>query len=290
MTIKNNYLIKNLDDALNTSALLKKHYGRFLQELVHSTFLIAYEESDPIILDVDGRSYAFIFTDEDEFRKSFPNDKFQSGELEMDTLIHIIKGRKLDGYILNASSQNFYMNRKLLNGLDDIPCECLSCESYDNEMLKQIRDSVNNEHIEWSIEMKDDLSIILERISEITMFALVVSDRDMDILEVNGMVQTFGITEDYDFYTHNGYVALFTGEYMTQFVETSKFKYLAVANVSSLAHHAISQELKGVIINPGHGDYIISTDELLKNWNFINTWCNDERLGWARYNFFRIDK
>ena len=82
------------------------------------------------------------------------------------------------------------------------------------------------------------------------LFGLVISDRDMDILEEDGMIETRGLLDKYDFYHHNRYVALFTSERGLRNVETPKFRYLSLVDFALIAHHSIKNELEGIVKIP----------------------------------------
>ena len=106
--------------------------------------------------------------------------------------------------------------------------------------------------------------------SSTVLFALVESDNDMGILESNGIIETYGLIDKYDYHTHKGHVALFTREDKVKSVETSKFKYLSIVNFASLVHYVIKQELGGIVINPDEDSYDLPIEVLIRNWSLIN--------------------
>lgn len=288
--MKNNYLIRNLDKVMDIAGQLRKCQNQFMGELIHSSFLIAHdEEMKPIIISIDCKEYALIFSSQEEFVKAFPGDNVSSLELGMNALVEILKQNRLGGYILNISSQNFYLTGSLLKGLDDLPSNLYSSnKTYTTDELKKLRHSIDNSHVEEFIRSPGTFNEFLGMMSKEVLFALVESDRDMDILECGGIIDTCGLEDKYDYYSHDGYVALFTREKMIKEVQTLKFRYLSLANFTSLVHHAIKQELRGIVINPYEECYVVPIDVLVENWSLINRTCWDERLASADYHVFLI--
>ena len=289
--LKNNYLIKDLDRFLELSDKIKECHSHLMVELVHSSFLIAHEEDmKPIILSIDGKEYALIFSSQDEFDRAFPNDNVLPLELGLKTLVEILKQNGLGGYILNISSQNFYLTGSLLKSLNDLPSDLYSSsKTYTSDELKALRDSIDNRQVEGFIQSPGTFHEFFEMMSSTVLFALVESDRDMGILEYDGVIDTCGLEDKYDYYSHNQYVALFTRQDNMKNVATSKFSYLALANFTSLVHFTIKQEFEGIIVNPDDEGYVVPVEALIKNWSFINRTCWDERLASADYNVFMIE-
>ena len=289
--LKNNYLTKNLDSFLELSVEMKRSYNQFMSELIHSSFLIAFDEiTCPVILSINNKDYALIFTSLEEFKKTFPFKEDSFLDCEFASLKDLLDCFNLEGYILNVSTQNFYITKKFLNGLDNIPSNLVSfSEEYSAEELKCLKDSINNEILEEFIKDSRGYLELFDIISSSPLFALVVSDKDMGILESDGMIRTYGIDDGYDYYTHNQYVSVFTSKNRLKEIPTSKFKYLSLVDFASLAHVAINQEYEGIIINPGEESYIVPVDILLKNWGMISQTCGDKRLVSAKHNLFLIE-
>ena len=291
MQAKNDFLIKSLDDYLDLAASMRQRHDRFISELMHSSFLIAHDERHlPITLSLNNRDFAFIFTSGEEFKKTFPDAEEPYMKIKLAALKSILKPFNLEGFILNVSSQNFYITRELLNSLDDIPADFVSpCGGYSCDELKKLRSSIDNGNLEDFIKNPKGYSELFDIISSTALFGMMVSDKDMDVLEHDGIIGTFGIDHKYDFHTHNDYVSAFTSEDKLKEIETSKFRYSSLVNFPSLVHFTINRELKGVILNPGHDDYIIPTEALLKYWGLINRTCWNDRLAASMYDLFSIE-
>lgn len=292
MKIKNNYLTKNLDNFLDMLVPFQKSYNQVISEIIHSSFLIAHdEEHQPVIMDIDNKKYAFIFTDHDEFRQTFPSKDVSAMKFELNILKSILKGFKLEAFILNVSSHNIYLTRKFLNNLNNLPSFRIDFEeSYSPEDLLMLKESTDNGDLEEFLQNPGDIRQLIDMISSTALFGLVVSDKDMDILERDGVIHAFTVPDRYELYVHDRYYALFTSEEKIAKVKTSKFEYFSFVNFASIVHDCIKQEFKGIIINPGSDDYIIPTEKLLKAWNLINETCNDSKLGLADDIIFMLEE
>lgn len=287
----NAYMTKSLDNFLNISVEFKKSYNQFISELIHSSLLIAHdEEHKPIVFTIDGKDYGLVFTSPEEYEKTFPSGDESYLDFDLSAMKEIIKGFKLDGCILNISNQNFYLTKKILNNLDILPRDCIcSDDSYSCDELKELKNSIDNEILEEFMKNPGTCRELFEIISSTVLFGLMESDKDMSILEYDGMIDTMFANDKYDWHIHNRHVALFTSENRLKGIKTSKFKYLALANFASIAHVAINRELEGIVINPGDEEYIIPVDTLIRNWSLIYRTCWDERLISAKYSLFSIE-
>ena len=289
--VTNSYLISNLDDFMELSDVVKKCRSRIISELVHSSFFIAQDENHMLItISLDNRKYAFIFTDDDEFKKAFPADESSSRVFEFTTLKNILNAFKLDGYILNVSSQNMYITKKFINALKDLPSDITDhSDAYSSQELKSLRITTDNGDVEEFIRNHGNCMELFQTVSYNPLFALIESDNDMGILECDGMIDTFGLESKHDFHSHEGYVCMFTSEKHMGDIETSKFSYLALVDLATAAHYAIKHESRGIILNPGIDNYIIPVETLLEYWPLINRTCHNDKLVTAKHIFFVID-
>ncbi len=289
--IRNKYLIENLDGFLEMQIALKQKYNRLISEMIHSSFIVAHDlDLKPVEMSLDGKRYVFIFTDEEEFIKAFPADDVVAMDFEFNVLKGFINYDKFDGLILNVSSHNFYLTGKFLNDLEDVPCSSIDHSgAYSSEELKLMKNLANNEILEQFIKGSGNFSELIELISSNVLFALAVSDKDMDILEFDGVIETWGLDDRFEYYSHDQYVALFTTESKMNDIETSKFKYISLVDFATIVHYTIKNEFEGIIINPDDENYIIPIELLLKNWALINQTCFDYNLVTAKNTLFVID-
>ncbi|WP_298523423.1 SseB family protein [uncultured Methanobrevibacter sp.] len=287
----NKYLTKNLDCFLDLSVTLKRYRDRFVSELINSSLLIAHDENIiPITLILDSEKYGFIFTDVEEFKKAFPDASSSSLDFEFSTLKEILNDFKMDGFILNVSTQNIYLTKKFINNLNDLPSNILDCsDAYSAEELQSLKDSLNNGKVEDFIKNSGNFIQLLKIISSNPLFGLMVCDNDMSIIECDGVIDTFGLTDKYDFYNQNQHVALFTDESRLKNVKTDKFKYLSLVDLSVVAHYSIKHELGGIAINPCDENYMIPTEILVEHWPLINRMCYNKRLISGKRYLFTFD-
>ena len=289
--IRNRYVLENLDGFLEMQIALKQKYDRLISEMIHSSFIVAHDmDYKPVEMLLDGKRYAFIFTDEEEFIKAFPSE----GILPMDFEFNVFKGfinyDKFDGLILNVSTHNFYLTGEFINGLKDIPNSSINhSDAYSSEELKMMKNLANNEKLEQFIKGSGNFSELIELISSNVLFALAVSDKDMGILEFDGVIETWGLDDRFEYYTHDQYVALFTNENKLRDIETAKFKYSALVDFATIVHYTIKNEFKGIVINPDDENYVISIETLIRNWTLINRTCFDFNLVTAKNTIFVID-
>lgn len=288
--MNNRYLTEGLNDLLELTDMLREAQDRFVSELIHSSFYLALDEKmNPIRLSINNNDYAFIFTSPEEFDKTYPSEDVPSMDIELSSLMDIIGLYKLDGLILNVSSQNFYLTKKFLKGLSDLPSNItLSSEAYSTEELKRLRKSIDNGHVEDFIRNPNNYIEFFEMMSSAVLFAVVESESDMDILEHDGIVDTFGLDTKLDYYAHRQNVVLFTSEDKAKRIKTSKFRYLSLVNFATLVHYAIKNEFEGITINPNEENYVVPVDVLIRNWALINRTCWDERMVSAGHNLFQI--
>ena len=113
--MNNKYLAQNLDSLIGLADMMWEVHGKFVSELIHSSFFLAVDEGmDPLKLSINNEEYAFIFTSPEEFDMAYPSEDVPAIEMEFSALVDFLEPYGLDGYILNVSSQNFYMTRKFL--------------------------------------------------------------------------------------------------------------------------------------------------------------------------------
>lgn len=292
MAPKNTYLMESFDEFMKTQLILRQHHDRFISEIIHSSFLLAIDkELKTVALSLDNRKYAFIFTDADEFEKAFPADDMMAIDYDLDVLIGILNKEKFDALILNVSSHNFYLTREFLNNLKDVPNTSIIDHSgaYSSEELKFLKNSANNKKVEEFIRCPGEFSRLVEIISSNVLFGLVISDKDMDILECDGVIETWCLVGNFDLYSHEKYAALFTSEDKLKNIETSKFKYLSLVDFATIVHHSIKNEFKGIVINPGEENYLIPVEMLIENWSLIYQTCFDYDLVTAKNTLFMLD-
>ena len=288
--MNNRYLTEGLNDFLDLTDMLREAQDRFVSELIHSSFYLALDEKmNPLRLSINNNDYAFIFTSPEEFDKAYPREDVPSMDIGLSSLMDIIHIYKLDGLILNVSTQNFYLTKKFLKGLNDLPSNItLSSEAYSTEELKRLRKSIDNRYVEDFIRKSNNYMEFFEMMSSAVLFAVVESESDMGILEHDGIVDTFGLDNKPDYYTHSQNVALFTSEDKAKGIKTSKFRYLCLVNFAALVHYAIKNEFEGITINPNEENYVVPIDVLIRNWALINRTCWDERMVSAGHNLFQI--
>ena len=71
-------------------------------------------------------------------------------------------------------------------------------------------------------------------------------------------------------------------------IETAKFKYAQVVNLSMLVNFVLSEDMDGIILNPSSDDVLIPRQKLLSYSVGFEKYCDDERLSDSMYYIFTL--
>lgn len=84
------------------------------------------------------------------------------------------------------------------------------------------------------------------------------------------------------------YATVFSSEDKIRNVKTDSFRYSQIVNISMLVNFALTEDMDGIILNPGSDDILISRLTLLKYSLGFERYANDERLCESIYYMFPI--
>lgn len=270
-------------------------------EFEHSSLIIAgdliSDDECMLTVDLDGGSYALLFTDMDEFRKAIAPGE----SVAQDNLFGIYKlllpKLDLDGFILNIQSEGFIFRNEMFELIDYMPIiKSSSAEPYTTFELKQIRDSINNESIEAFVENPNNIGRyeeLFEEMSNSTMLTMVLSDMDLLPEGHDGVIETeeAGSHGFLHMETLGGtYVAIYTSEAKMANIDTPLNKFSQVINPALITYFVLNNDMDGLIINPNSDDVLITREVLLEYSRLIQLTCNDPKLSTGMRHMFAVEE
>ncbi len=278
------------DDAIN----------RIGAELAHSCLIIAGDViGDGIAIksiDVQGERYGLLFTDMDEFAKVFPDYDVGSHMNSIDVYLDMLADLDLDGFVINLKGERFILPAEGIEGFIAKPQNRYpSDDSYTSGELKKLRDSIDNSSLERFIENPKNLGRYEElfaKMSASTILALRLSSRNLDGLAKNGMIS---LDEDRPVgFLHSEriggrYATVFTSEERMASIDTPFNRYLQIVNFSQMTFFILSEDMDGIVINPGEENIVITRDVLLEFSPLLERTCNDSRLNSSVHHMFLLE-
>ncbi len=284
----------------NYENLTAEIFERFINELKHSCMILAADmTSDDMrfrVFEHDGKEYGLLFTDMNEFRKSFSSEECESYSCDFELYQKIVEMDLLDGFLINPESEAFILKKEIFKQIKDLPEHSYDEDnSYITEELKRLHDSIDNHELEEFIKDPSNIGSYEElfaMMSKSTMLTLMLSDRDLGDLMVDGainMMETGPVAFLYLDEVGGQYATLYTSHEKMKSVATEMHKYSQIVNVSLMANFILNDDMDGIIINPGLENIILSRDVLLEHSGLLEKVCNDSRLNSAIFHMFEID-
>ena len=298
--IKHENLKKSLEEIYN-SDLTDEMIDRFLNELRHSNLILAADIGESEIkfslVPVDGRDYGMLFTDMDEFRKTFSDEEFGSQYYDFKVYQMLVEESMVDGFIVNPGSVGFLMKKELILALDELPeHEFSSDDVYSASELKHLKDSIDNADLEAFIEDPSNIGMydeLFEKISNSTLLTLMVSDDDLTSYLHDGVIcleKTGPLGYLYIDEIGGEYATVYTSQDKIANVSTSQNKYCQIVNFSQMAGFVLNDDMDGIIINPNCENILLTRDVLMEYYPVLEKTCNDSRLNTAIFHMFSIDE
>ena len=276
-------------------------YRRLFEEFKYSNLICAGEMKDDefkffTCSFIPGMSLAAVFTDMNELRKVFPDFETETHEFPFHSYIEIMKKSNLYGMIVNAESEAFLMPTDAIENMDEILIPSFSCEdSYTSAELKDLKDSLNNENLESFIKNPENIAKyedLFDLIAKSTLLTLVVSYRDLNDYEENGIIEmekTGPLGYHYLDKTGGKYSTVFTSEAKIGDVDIRMHKYSEIVNFAQMVCSVLTDDLDGMIINPGSENVVLTRDVLLEFSSLIVMTCNDSKLNSGIRNMFTME-
>lgn len=296
--IKHNNLRKTLEDLhVEVDEIEDSVIERFVNEIKHSSLIIAADKTEDDInfrvFEFEGEDYGVLFTDMDEFRKSFSDDECESHMYDFAIYQKMVELGLLEGFLINPESECFLLKKELILKITDLPEHVYDDEdAYNSKELKQIYDSIDNSKLEEFIENKDNIGRydeLFEHISNSVMLTLMISADDLTEYASDGvisMLKTGPLAFLYIDEVGGQYSTLFTSLDKMNFIDTDLNKYSQIVNVSIMTNFILNDDMDGIIINPGSDNILLTREILFEYSPLLEKTCNDARLNSAIFHLF----
>lgn len=296
--IKHNNLRKTLENLhVEVDEIEDSVIERFVNEIKHSSLIIAADKTEDDInfrvFEFEGEDYGVLFTDMDEFRKSFSDDECESHMYDFAIYQKMVELGLIEGFLINPESECFLLKKELILKITDLPEHVYDDEdAYTSKELKQIYDSIDNSQLEEFIENKDNIGRfdeLFEHISNSVMLTLMISADDLTEYASDGvisMLKTGPLAFLYIDEVGGQYSTLFTSLDKMNFIDTDLNKYSQIVNVSIMTNFILNDDMDGIIINPGSDNILLTREILFEYSPLLEKTCNDARLNSAIFHLF----
>ena len=274
---------------------------RIFQELKYSWLLtpakVSGDVANPMFMDTPMGKYGALFTDIDEFRKEFPDFETGFKAFPFPAYLDYLNRSDMKGFIINFRSDGFLFTGEWEDLLGEMPeIEYSTDGAYTSDELKRLRDSVDNENLEEFIANPQNIGKyeeLFEIMSDSTLLTFIVSDEDLSHYAEDGVIPTRE-----NGYLGNHYMEGLGGKYGTIYtsedkisrVDLAKNKYSQIVNLSQMMYSVLTDDMDGIIINPGEENVILTREVLLDFSDVIEKTCNDSRLNSAINYMFEMEE
>lgn len=285
----------------NNNELTEELTLRLIHEFRYSNLYIPAKRDEfglnfIIYEDDNGLKLTPLFTDPNEFRKFF-NDDEDIGLMQnsFELYQNILKTTDIEGYILNPATEKYVFSKEFLLDIKNIPkTNFYSTNTYTIDELMNLKDS-KNESLENFIKNPQNVGnyeALFEQLSNSNLLTMMISDVDLTSKAKDGVISMMDSGPLAQMYTDEVggvYATIFSGEDKIKAVETDKFRYSQVVNLAMLVNFVLSEDMEGIVLNPGSDDVLIPRLTLLRYSLGFEKFANDEKLSNTIYYMFLID-
>lgn len=285
----------------NNNELTEELTLRLIHEFRYSNLYIPAKRDEfglnfIIYEDDNGLKLTPLFTDPNEFRKFF-NDDEDIGLMQnsFELYQNILKTTDIEGYILNPATEKYVFSKEFLLDIKNIPkTNFYSTNTYTIDELMNLKDS-KNESLENFIKNPQNAGnyeALFEQLSNSNLLTMMISDVDLTSKAKDGVISMMDSGPLAQMYTDEVggvYATIFSGEDKIKAVETDKFRYSQVVNLAMLVNFVLSEDMEGIVLNPGSDDVLIPRLTLLRYSLGFEKFANDEKLSNTIYYMFLID-
>ena len=275
-------------------------FERFINELKHSYLIIAADMSadgfDFQGFEDEGKDYGVLFTDMDEFRKTFSDDESGSQPFVFEVYKSMVEENFIDGFVINPGTESFLMKKDLFSYVSDLPkFDYNADDSYSTEELIKIRDNIDNSSLERFISDPSNIGRyeeLFERISNSVLLTLMVSREDLSGSAVDGVIKIDDPENPSSLYKDEiggKYATAYTSQKKMENVETGMNNYYQIINFSFMTNFVLNEDMDGIIINPGLENIILTRDVLLQYSSLLEKTCDDSRLNSGIFHLFMME-
>ena len=300
--IRHENLRKAFEKFINTDMdeLTDEDGERLLNELKHSCLIIAADridgDMDFRVLEIGEKEYGILFSDMDEFRKTFSDDECESYSFDFEIYQKALECGLFDGFLFNPNSEGLLIEKELFLRITDLPQSVHDHDhAYKTEELVQLRKSIDNGKLEQFLADSSNIGNyegLINCMADSVMLTLMLSRDDLRDYADDGiinMAETGPLGFLYTDEVGGQYSTLFTSEEKMKSVDTEYMKYFQIVNVSMMTNFVLNDDMDGIIINPGSDNVLLSRDVLLEYSSFIEKACNDEKLNSAIFHLFLME-
>lgn len=271
-----------------------------MEELKHSCLIVAGDVvGGKIFLSVAdtpiGR-FGLLFTDMDEFKKSFPDFGVEAHEGPfLRYKMMMSESDDLNGFIINLDGEFFILSREMIDAISFLPKETYNIDnSYTSAELKMLKDTMDNSRLEEFINDPNNIGKyeeLFERISSSTLLTLMLSREDLLGIAKDGVISLEDEPLGFLYVDEVGgnFATVYTSEENISNIRTPFNKYSQIVNFSRMANFILNDDMDGIIINPNFENVLLTRDVLLEYSNLLEKTCDDERLNTAIFNMFLME-
>lgn len=287
------------DIYLNNNQLTKELNLKLINEFRYSNLLIPAKRDEFtlnfIIYEQDGLRLTPLFTDKDEFHKFFKDiEDIELMENSFELYQNVLITSDLDGYILNPATEKYVFDKDFVLNIKNIPkTNFYTTNTYSKEEIKEMKNSKNPD-LESFIGNPNnigDYEALFEELSKSVLLTLMVSDVDLSSKAENGIVSLMDCGPVAQMYTDRVggvYATIFSSEEKLKLVNTDRFKYSQVINLAMLVNFVLTEDMDGIVLNPGSDNVLITRDLLLRYSLGFERYANDEKLSNSIYYMFLL--
>ncbi len=284
----------------NNNQLTRDYEIRLINEFRYSNLYIPAKKEEFtlnfIIYEDEDHKFIPLFTDRYEFEKFFKNrEDIQLMQNSFELYQNIIKTTDFDGFILNPSSEKYVFTREFILDIKNIPkTNFYTTDTYTVDELKHLK-SLKNESLERFIENPTnigDYEALFEEFTKSVLLTLMISDIDLTSKAKDGVISMMDSGPLAQMYTDNVggvYTTIFSGEDKMKFVESDKYKYSQIINLAMLVNFVLSEDMDGIVLNPGSDNVLIPRVTLLRYSLGFERFANDGKLSDSIYYMFLIE-
>ena len=271
---------------------------RLIHEFRYSNLYIPAKRDDftlnfIIYEDDNGLKLTPLFTDPDEFKKFFKDEEdIELMQNSFELYQNVLMTSDIEGYILNPATEKYVFTKEFILDIKNTPkTNYYSTNTYSIDELKALKDS-KNEKLEKFIANRQnvgDYEALFEQLSKSNLLTLMVSDVDLAPKAKDGVISMMDSGPLAQMYTDNVggvYATIFSSEDKMKAVNTDKFTYSQVINLSMLVNFVLSEDMDGIVLNPESDNVLIPRVTLLRYSLGFERFANDEKLSDSIYYMF----
>lgn len=287
------------DIYLNGNEITEDLLLRLINEFRYSNLYIPAKRQDGklnfIIYEDDDLMVTPLFTDLDEFHKFFKGDDVEVLNNTFELYQNILKNSEIEGYILNPASEKYLFKKEFILSIENLPKTFFYSQNpYTPGELKAIYDAIDNSDLEEFAANRQnigDYEGLFERLASSDILCLMESESSLEAYMKDGIIDMQKTGPLASMFTDNVggvYATIFSSREKISKINTSKFRYAQIVNIATLVNFVLTEDMDGIILNPGSDDVLISRTKLLNYSIGFERFANDERLSTSMYYLFGV--